>query len=107
MLTGGFKTSKQAAEAIATGLADIVGLARAHVIEPSLAELWNSEQEFEPTFPRFASAPEGGITAWYTMRITAITTDDENDFDLDLHTAINTYEERDKTRCARWQAKFI
>ncbi|WP_259396881.1 hypothetical protein [Psychromonas sp. SR45-3] len=74
---------------------------------PNLVNNWNTESNITVEFPRFTSPPPGGITAWYTMRITAITTDDENDFDLDLHTAINTYEERDKTRCARWQAKFI
>ena len=70
MLTGGFKTRAQADDAVASGAVDIVGLARALVLEPSLPNLWKAGQKPEPDFPRFTDAPEGGITAWYTMRLT-------------------------------------
>jgi 2,4-dienoyl-CoA reductase-like NADH-dependent reductase (Old Yellow Enzyme family) len=39
MLTGGFKTRAQAEDALTSGAVDIVGLARALVLEPSLADL--------------------------------------------------------------------
>ena len=42
MLTGGFKTRAQAQSAVAGGAVDIVGLARALVLEPSLPELRNA-----------------------------------------------------------------
>lgn len=107
VVTGGFKTRQEVNTALASNEVEMIGLARALVLMPNLVNNWNTESNITVDFPRFTSPPPGGITAWYTMRITAISNDDENDFDLDLHTAINTYEERDKTRCARWQAKFI
>ena len=73
MLTGGFKTRSQVEEAVASGAVDVVGLARALVLEPSLPDLWKENQRPEPVFPRFSETPEGGVTAWYTMRITVST----------------------------------
>jgi len=72
MLTGGFKTRAQAEEAVAGGAIDMVGLARALVLEPCLPDLWKADRKPEPVFPRFAETPEGGITAWYTMRLTEV-----------------------------------
>ena len=77
MLTGGFKTQMQAEDAIESDAVDVVGLARALTLVPSLPNLWMSEQMPEPQFPRFSDAPEGGITAWYTMRLTEIGFDEE------------------------------
>jgi 2,4-dienoyl-CoA reductase-like NADH-dependent reductase (Old Yellow Enzyme family) len=62
MLTGGFKTREQAEEAVSSGAADVVGLARALVLEPALPNHWVASQLPEPVFPRFTDAPEGGIT---------------------------------------------
>lgn len=70
MLTGGFKTRGQAEEAVKCGATDVVGLARALVLEPALPNLWMEGQTPAPIFPRFSDAPDGGITAWYTMRLT-------------------------------------
>jgi 2,4-dienoyl-CoA reductase-like NADH-dependent reductase (Old Yellow Enzyme family) len=76
MLTGGFKIRTQAEDAVASGAIDVVGLARALVLEPSLPNLWMADQTPEPVFPRFSDAPpEGGITAWYTMWLTEIGAD--------------------------------
>jgi 2,4-dienoyl-CoA reductase-like NADH-dependent reductase (Old Yellow Enzyme family) len=106
MLTGGFKTRMQAEDAVTSGAVDIVGLARALVLEPSLPALWKAEQKPEPDFPRFSNAPEGGITAWYTMRLTEIGTANEmRDFG-DLDQAIHRYETRDKTRTEIWLRHF-
>jgi len=59
-----------------------------------------------PVYPRFESAPPGGVTAWYTMRITALSEDLEATFELDLPTAIEVYEARDAERSVRWREKF-
>ena len=106
MLTGGFKTRAQAEDAVASGAVDIVGLARALVLEPSLPDLWEANQKPEPIFPRFLDAPEGGITAWYTMRLTEIGADKETPVFGDLDQAIRDYDARDKTRTAVWLRHF-
>lgn len=106
MLTGGFKTHAQAADAIADGAVDVVGLARALVLEPALPNLWKAEQKLEPVFQRFSDAPEGGITAWYTMRLTEIGAGRESDSFGDLAPAIEAYEERDAARTQIWLRHF-
>lgn len=106
MLTGGFKTRMQAEDAIESGAVDVVGLARALTLVPSLPNLWMSEQMPEPQFPRFSDAPEGGITAWYTMRLTEIGFDEETSKVGDLGQAIMAYEARDRTRTKIWLRHF-
>ncbi len=106
MLTGGFKTRAQAEDAVARGAVDIVGLARALVLEPSLPDLWNADLKPEPVFPRFSDAPEGGITAWYTMRLTEIGADKETSVVGDLGQAIRGYEARDSARAEVWLRHF-
>ena len=106
MLTGGFKTRDQAVDAVASGAVDMVGLARAMVLDPRLAEVWLTEAGGDPKFPRFDSNPPGGITAWYTMRLTALGEDREDAFSLDLPEAIRVYEDRDAQRCLKWREKF-
>ena len=106
MLTGGFKTLAQAEDAVASGAVDVVGLARALALEPSLPDLWKSGQKPEPAFPRFSDAPEGGITAWYTMRLTEIGGDRETPEFGGLGQAIQNYESRDKARTDIWLRHF-
>ena len=106
MLTGGFKYRDQALEIISAGIVDIVGLARAMVLNPQLPELWLGEEGGDPNYPRFKSAPPGGITAWYTMRLTALSEDKEATYSLDPPSALNIYEERDSLRCEKWLKKF-
>lgn len=106
MLTGGFKTRSQAEDARNSGTVDIIGLARALVLEPSLPDLWRAGRNPEPDFPRFKEAPEGGITAWYTMRLTGIGADKESDQVGDAIEALRTYEARDKTRTDIWRRHF-
>lgn len=50
--------------------------------------------------------PQGGITAWYTMYLTAIGNDNEKKSTLDLSLAISQYEQRDENHCVNWQRKF-
>ena len=106
MLTGGFERREQAVEALTGGAADMVSLARAMVLNPRLAEAWLSEAGGDPEFPLFESPPRGGVTAWYTMRLTALGEDSEDTFTLDPQSAMRIYEERDAQRCTRWQETF-
>ena len=106
MVTGGFKTRVQAEDAIASGAADLVGLARALVLEPGLPDLWKAGQKPEPAFPRFSNAPEGGITAWYTMRLTDIGADRDAAEAGDLAQAVREYEARDGARTKVWLRTF-
>lgn len=106
MLTGGFKTRTQVEEALASGNVDVIGLARALVLEPSLPSLWLSNQVTDPDFPRFTESPEGGITAWYTMRLTDIAEGATTAPARSLADAITTYEQRDQSRTEIWQQHF-
>ncbi len=106
MLTGGFKTREQAEGALATGAVDVVGLARALVLEPALPDFWKADQKSEPVFPRFENAPKGGITAWYTMRLTEIGEDEERAAFDGLEQSITDYENRDKIRTEIWLRHF-
>ncbi|MBB3443468.1 NADH:flavin oxidoreductase/NADH oxidase family protein [Rhizobium sp. BK379] len=106
MLTGGFKTRGQAEDAVTCGAIDMVGLARALVLEPSLPNLWKEDQKSEPSFPRFPDAPEGGITAWYTMRLAAIGVDYDPPDSSGLEQAVRDYAERDKHRTKVWLTHF-
>lgn len=106
MLTGGFKTRAQAEDAVMSGAVDVIGLARALALEPALPNLWMANQTPEPAFPRFSDAPEGGITAWYTMRLTDIGADKESDDVGNLEQAIIDYEARDDIRTEIWSRHF-
>ena len=77
MLTGGFERREQAVDAVASGAVDMVSLARAMVLNPRLADVWLTEESGDPDFPVFDSPPRGGVTAWYTMRLTALGEDSE------------------------------
>lgn len=106
MLTGGFRTRRQAVDVLADGSADVVGLARSMVLSPDLPNKWVSGTDNDPVFPRFDSPPAGSITAWFTMRIAAIGEDREHEFDLDAAAALRLYEERDALKNARWLEAF-
>ena len=106
MLTGGFARRAEAADAIASGAVDLVGLARAMVMEPALAAVWLSEAGGDPAFPAFEAPPRGGVTAWYSMRLTALGEDKEDSFSLDPQSALEIYEARDAERCPRWRESF-
>jgi 2,4-dienoyl-CoA reductase-like NADH-dependent reductase (Old Yellow Enzyme family) len=106
MLTGGFKTRREAADAVASGATDLVGLARTMVLDPDVAAKWCHSDGGDPEFPTFDSPPAGGITAWFTMRLTAIANGTEEDFDPSLSAAIEAYESRDAARIATWKQAF-
>ncbi|MBG6176686.1 2,4-dienoyl-CoA reductase-like NADH-dependent reductase (Old Yellow Enzyme family) [Labrenzia sp. EL_208] len=106
VLTGGFETRTQVAKAIQDGSADAISLARAMVLNPSLANTWLYEPGGDPEFPMFDAPPRGGVTAWYSMRLTALGEDTENAFTMDPKAAIDAYEDRDAQRCVVWRERF-
>ena len=106
MLTGGFARREQAVDAVASGAVDMVSLARGMVLNPQLAEFWLTEDGGDPEFPIFETPPRGGVTAWYTMRLTALGENREHTFTLDPQSALCAYEERDAQRCSKWREKF-
>ncbi len=106
MLTGGFRRREQAVDAVASGDVDMVSLARAMVLDTRLPQVWLTEEGGDPDFPIFESPPRGGVTAWYTMRLTALGQDEENTFAMEPRRALSVYEERDAQRCIRWRRKF-
>jgi len=106
MLTGGIKTRQEAAAAVSSGATDLVGLARTMALNPRTPAVWLTADGGDPPFPRFTSPPPGGITAWFTMLLTALGNHAEATFDLTLDDAIETYEARDAARIKTWQQAF-
>ena len=96
----------QVEDALASGAVDMIGLARALVLHPDLPNNWAAAQMPNPDFPRFKTAPEGGITAWYTMRLTQIAADAETSEIGDLQKSLIDYESRDAVRTKIWQDHF-
>ncbi len=76
------------------------------VLNHRLADVWLTKEGGDPEFPIFKSPPRGGVTAWYTMRITAIGEDSEDCFTLDPHSASRIYEECDAQRSVKWLEKY-
>ncbi|GHA09074.1 NADH:flavin oxidoreductase/NADH oxidase family protein [Oceanisphaera arctica] len=106
MATGGFKTRQQAVKAVESGAVDMVGVARAMALNPYLTRDWLSVAGGDPVFPKFEISPSGGVTAWYSMRLTALAEDNEDEFTLCLESAMRLYEERDAARCDAWRNTF-
>ena len=106
MVTGGFETREQAVTVIESGCTDAVSLARSMVLNPGLANLWLSDIGGDPEFPVFDAPPRGGVTAWYSMRLTALGEDNETRFDSSPAAALEAYELRDAERCKTWLKRF-
>jgi len=106
MVTGGFKTRAEAAEAVASGATDFVGLARTMALDPQLPAKWLEPSGGDPEFPTFESPPPGGVTAWFTMRLTALAAGDERQFNMTLSEAVAAYEARDADRVDTWKQAF-
>ena len=106
MLTGGFKSRESAIDVLASGIVDMVGLGRAMIIDPQLPNNWFKGINENLEFPRFKKTIPGGMTAWYSMKQIAIGENKEEEFDMDLFTAIQAYEDRDVKRCNQWKKKF-
>lgn len=104
--TGGFETRDQAVDAIQKGCVDGASLARAMALKPMLANAWLSDAGGDPEFPVFDAPPRGAVTAWYSMRLTALGEDRESQFDPAPAQALHEYEARDAQRCATWLKRF-
>ncbi len=106
MVTGGFKSLEHAVDAITSGATEVVGLARSMVLDPELPNQWLLDNSNDPAFPKFASPPEGAITAWYTMRLADIGNNRETDSEPDLQKSLKAYNTRDEARVGEWNARF-
>ncbi|MEL6979949.1 MAG: oxidoreductase [Pseudomonadota bacterium] len=106
MVTGGFKTARQAANAVSSGAADMVGLARALALDPELPNKWRANADADPMFPKFQNPPEGGVTAWFTMRLKELGEDRDLSPATTLDTAISDYLRRDEQRVRLWKERF-
>jgi len=104
--TGGFETMEQAVKSIESGYADAVSLARAMIIRPDIANKWLGNNTENPNFPVFQDPPKGSITAWYSMLLSALAEDRENEFNLTPQQALQTYNRRDAERCKKWMRHF-
>lgn len=102
MATGGFKTHREAHEAVSSNAVDVVGLARALVIDPELPSKWLESEPTDPVFPRFTTVAPGDITAWYTMRLTDLARRTESEIERSLDDAVSEYLARDDARVAPW-----
>ena len=105
-LTGGFETRDQVARVLEEGVADAVSLGRAMVLNPSLPNAWLGEDGGAPEFPTFVSPPRGGVTAWYSMRLTALGNNAEDGFDPSPSQALAAYDKRDRERSEMWRKRF-
>lgn len=107
MITGGFKKKAEADFVISNGIVDMVNIGRAIALNPYLPNDWISNKNENITFPRFETTIPGGITAWYTMRLTAIAEDKDKEFNQDLLTSFKEYKLRDAKRCIKWKKRFF
>ena len=71
MATGGFRRLDETEAALRDGTLDAIGIARALVLDPALPARWRRGGP-DPSFPRFAHSPPGGVTAWFTQRMAAL-----------------------------------
>ena len=106
MLSGGMREIDHALDVITSGAADAVGLGRAMALDVDLPNKWIEGININPVFPRFDNPVEGGITAWYSMLLTAIGEDKNNDFSLTLEDALRLYDDRDDLRTHIWRDHF-
>jgi len=104
MVTGGVKTRSHVISLRKSGI-DLVGVARAMVLRPSLANDWLGGGG-DPVFPMFESRPPGGVTAWYTMRLTAIARGVESSYEETPESALEQVDSRDRGRVNTWNRRF-
>lgn len=106
MSAGGFKERAQAEEAVFSGTLDVIGLARPLVVEPDLPKAWIAGDERAPLFPRFSHRPPGGVTAWYTEQIRALSGLDSTDPKQPLTVALSAVEKRKARNREIWLRQF-
>lgn len=106
MLTGGIKTFTQADELLRAGHVDIIGLARALVLEPDLPHQWQHGDISSPAFPRLISTEAGAVTAWYTLRIAALAENQEAEVSMEASDAFARIKMQQAAKAARWKSHF-
>lgn len=104
MLTGGIRTLAQATAVLEEGAADVIGLARAMVLDPALPQAW-AHGGPDPAFPRFADPPANGVTAWYTQCLAAHA-GAATAPPPDANAALAACNARDAARVPLWNARF-
>ncbi|MEP0234686.1 MAG: hypothetical protein ABJP02_07020 [Parasphingorhabdus sp.] len=71
-----------------------------------MPNFWKDDEAKGLQFPRFSNPPDGGVTAWYTMRLTLIANDEVATEGEDLDAALRSYDQRDQERTATWLKHF-
>ena len=105
MATGGFRRRQEAEAAIRDGTRDAIGLARAFVLDPALPSQWQAGGA-DPDWPRFATNPPGGVTAWFTQRMAALAANGEAGPNLTPEEALRHAQERHTALSRIWRARF-
>lgn len=72
----------------------------------NMANDWLNNANLNPVFSKFDNPPAGGITTWYTMRLTAIAEDVDAPFTMTPAEALSVYESRDAERSERWLREY-
>ena len=84
----------------------LLALRRALALDPDLPKKWKEGSASDPVFPRFHNPPEGGVTAWFTMRLTELGEGRQLTDESGLEAAIKDYEDRDQARITIWKKRF-
>ena len=106
MTAGGFRKRTEAEQAVASGTVDMIGLARALVIDPGLPKKWLNKRGKDPVFPRFSAAPPGGVTAWYTERLRQWGSVGVADEKASVEDALAHLQRRKEANAMLWQKRF-
>ncbi|WP_420405011.1 oxidoreductase [Nisaea sp.] len=106
MSAGGFKQRHEAEAAISSGSLDMVGLARALVLDPTLPRAWISGDDIDPAFPRFVERQPGGITAWYTERLRELAGLDSVGREEPLSAVLAASAHRKAANAVLWKQRF-
>ena len=96
----------EAEQAVASGTVDMIGLARALVIDPGLPKKWLSKCGEDPVFPRFSAVPPGGVTAWYTERLRQWGSVGVADEKASVEDALAHLERRKEANAILWKKRF-
>lgn len=107
MVTGGVKTYAQAHDLVAAGHADVVGLARALVLDPDLPNHWQAGEIQGPAYPSLTAPEPGAVTAWYTMRIAALATGQDTEGTMEASAALARLKAQDKAKVTSWNRHFF
>ncbi len=105
MATGGFRRRQDAEAALRDGTLDAIGLARALVLDPALPSRWRVGGA-DPDWPRFATSPPGGVTAWFTQRMATLAANGHAGPPITPEDALRLQHERGAALSRIWRARF-